>query len=364
VSVDEGEVSSAVTYSFVVPVHNEEGPLPILTDRLVQVMRRLDGDSEVIFVDDGSTDRSWDFLATLHAHDRRFKAIQLSRNFGHQVAITAGMDLAEGQAVVVMDADLQDPPEVVLEMAARWREGYEVVYGVRQDRSTDRFFKRFAAAAFYKVLDHLTDVDIPQNVGDFRLIDRRAVDTFRAMREGSRFVRGMYAWIGFRQVGVPYRREVRAAGQTKYPLKKMLRLAADGVLSFSLVPLQMVMKFGVAAAAASLLAAIVAACLKIFGGYGVPGWTSILLAVCLLGSIQLVVLGVIGQYLGRVFEASLARPLYVVSQLRGIAAPSHPLPRAIIAVPPSAKPVLAEPMGDAEAMDLRLVSDPRRAGSL
>jgi dolichol-phosphate mannosyltransferase len=361
-SVDERTPS--VTYSFVVPVHNEEGALPVLTDRLVRVMRRLDGDSEVILVDDGSTDGSWDYLVNLHDRDRRFKAIQLSRNFGHQVAITAGMDLAQGQAVVVMDADLQDPPEVVLEMAARWREGYEVVYGVREDRSTDRFFKRAAASAFYKVLDHLTDVDIPQNVGDFRLIDRRAVETFRAMREGSRFVRGMYAWIGFRQVGVPYRREVRAAGETKYPLKKMLRLAADGVLSFSLVPLRIVMKFGVVAAAASILGAVVAVCLKVFGGYGVPGWTSILLAVCFLGSIQLVVLGVIGQYVGRIFEASLNRPLYVVSQLRGVTAPSQPLPRAIIAEPPARSPGIREPLHDPKTVDLRVVGDPQGAGSL
>ncbi len=247
-SIDLRDTSARVTYSFVIPVHNEQAVLPALRERLVQALALLDGDAEVIFVDDGSTDLSWTAVTAFHAQDHRFKGVRLSRNFGHQVAITAGMDLAAGQAVVVMDADLQDPPEVVLEMAARWRDGYEVVYGLREDRSTDSRFKRTTARAFYRILGRLTDVDIPEDVGDFRLIDRRALEAFLSMREGSRFVRGMFAWIGFRQVGVPYRRDARYAGETKYPIKKMVRLAGDGVIGFSRVPLRIALKLGTGAA--------------------------------------------------------------------------------------------------------------------
>jgi dolichol-phosphate mannosyltransferase len=319
---------------------------------LVQLLRRLDAPSEVILVDDGSTDDSWAMISGFHAVDRRFKAIRLSRNFGHQLAITAGMDLAEGQAVVVMDADLQDPPEVVLEMAARWREGYEIVYGVREDRSTDSRFKRTTAQAFYRVLGRLTDVDIPENVGDFRLIDRRALEAFRSMREGSRFVRGMYSWIGFRQVGVPYRRDVRHSGETKYPFKKMLRLASDGVIGFSRVPLRIALKLGTFAALAAVLAGMAFAALKLFGDVAVPGWTSILLAVCLLGGLQLAFLGVLGQYIGRTYEESLGRPLYVVSQLHGVRKPVQPIPRAVIAEPSTVAALLGE-LETAASIDLR-----------
>jgi dolichol-phosphate mannosyltransferase len=343
-------------YSFVIPVHNEEGSLPELRHRLNAVLQRLDGTSEVILVDDGSTDASWAVMVALSNADNRYKAVQLSRNFGHQVAITAGMDLAAGDAVLVMDADLQDPPEVTLEMAERWREGYEVVYGVREDRTTDSVFKRTTASAFYRILARLTDVDIPQHVGDFRLIDRRAVEAFRAMREGSRFVRGMYAWVGFRQVGVPYRREARFAGETKYPLKKMLRLAGDGVVGFSRVPLRIALKLGALTATLAVLGGIAVGGMKLIGDFTVPGWTSILVAVCLLGGLQLAVLGVLGQYLGRTYEEALRRPLYIVSHLHGIPVPIQPLSRAVIAEPSTLGAILGEP--SASVLDRRPLSTP------
>ncbi len=331
------------TYSFVIPVHNEQETLAELHNRLDLVMSRLDGLSEVLLVDDGSTDASWMMMTTLGNEDPRFKSIRLSRNFGHQVAITAGMDLAQGDAVIVMDADLQDPPEIVLEMAGRWRAGYEIVYGVRQDRTTDTFFKRTTAALFYRTLSRLTDVDIPRDVGDFRLVDRRAVEAFRAMREGSRFVRGMYSWVGFRQCGVAYIREPRFAGETKYPLKKMLRLAGDAVVGFSHVPLKIALKLGAFFALLSVLGAVAAVVARLSGAYTVPGWTSILFAVTLLGGLQLAFMGVLGQYIGRTYEESLGRPLYVVSQLHGVALPLQPIPRAVITPPATVENILGEP---------------------
>lgn len=343
--IDLTSTPTDVTYSFVLPVHNEEGSLPELRERLLQVLGRLDGPSEVLLIDDGSTDASWAIITRIHEIDPRFKGIRFSRNFGHQVAITAGMDLARGEAVVVMDADLQDPPEVVLEMADRWRQGYEVVYGVREDRSTDSRFKRTTATLFYRALNRLSDVEIPQNVGDFRLIDRRAIEAFKAMREGSRFVRGMYAWVGFRQIGVAYRRASRHAGETKYPFKKMLRLASDGVIGFSRVPLRLALKLGAFAALAALLGGVTVASLKLFGDYSVPGWTSILLAVCLLGGLQLAFMGVLGQYIARTYEEALHRPLYVVSQLHGVAIPLSTPTRAVIAEPPTVATILGQPAG-------------------
>lgn len=331
------------TYSIVIPVHNEEETLEELHSRLIQVLARLDGESEILLVDDGSTDSSWAQIQNLNASDRRFKGVRLSRNFGHQVAITAGMDLAIGEAVVVMDADLQDPPEVVLEMAARWRQGYEVVYGVREDRTTDSWFKRSTAELFYRILNRLSEVEIPQNVGDFRLIDRRAVEAFRSMREGSRFVRGMFSWVGFQQIGVTYRREARFAGETKYPFKKMARLAADAVFGFSRVPLRLTMKAGAFFSVLAVLAAVVAIALKVLGGYVVPGWTSILLAVCLLGGLQLGFMGMIGQYIGRTYEESMGRPLYIVSHLAGARVPLQTPRRAVIAEPATVATILGEP---------------------
>ena len=341
-SIDLRESSAPSTYAFVIPVHNEEDTLPELRRRMCPVLDRLDGNSEVLLIDDGSTDSSWRLIEGLHQEDRRFKGVRLSRNFGHQVAITAGMDLSRGQAVVVMDADLQDPPEVVLEMAAKWRAGFEIIYGVREDRTTDTWFKRTTASMFYNLLNRLADVDIPQNVGDFRMIDERAVEAFRHMREGSRFVRGMYSWVGFRQVGVPYRREARFAGTTKYPFRKMLRLAGDALFGFSRLPLRLAMKAGGVTSLLAILAGLAAIGLRAFGGYAVPGWTSILVAVCLIGGLQLAFLGLIGQYIGRTYEESLGRPLYIVSELVGASAPLRHPRRAVISQPASVATVLGQ----------------------
>jgi len=220
-------------YSIVVPIYNEEDTIPELVSRLSGLLERLDGDAEVILVDDGSSDRSYERMRDAHDADARFRLLRLSRNFGHQIAVTAGLDAAAGNAVIVMDADLQDPPEVALELAARWREGYDVVYAVREGREGDSAFKRTTASAFYRLFRRMSDVDVPLDVGDFRLVDRRALDAFSSMRESNRYVRGMFSWIGYRQVGVPFKREERYAGETKYPLRKMLKFASDGIVRFS-----------------------------------------------------------------------------------------------------------------------------------
>ena len=329
-------------YSVVIPVHNEREALPELHERLVPVLALLDGESEVILIDDGSTDTSWAVMLALRDVDRRYKLIRLSRNFGHQTAITAGMDLAEGDAVVIMDADLQDPPR----WSSRWPPA-----GGRATRSSTGSAKTGPSTAcssgrrppcFTGSLSRLTEVDIPENVGDFRLIDRRAVKAFRAMREGGRFVRGMYSWVGFRQIGVPYVREARCAGQTKYPMKKMVRLAIDAVTSFSQVPLRLALKVGAFFSVLALVGGLIIVALRLAGAYTVPGWTSILVAVCLLGGLQLAFLGVIGLYVGRTYDEALGRPLYIVSRLDGVATPIRPLRRAVIAPPATVESILGD----------------------
>jgi polyisoprenyl-phosphate glycosyltransferase len=244
--------------------------------------------------------------------------VRLARNFGHQVAITAGLDVAEGDAVVIMDGDLQDPPELVPELVARWREGYEVVYAVRTDRDADSWVKRTAAAVFYRVLRRMSDVDIPADVGDFRLVDRRALDEFRGMREHNRYVRGLFAWIGFRQTGVPYRRDARFAGQTKYPFWKVLKLGADGVIGFSDAPLRAALAVGFVVAIGSFVTGVVDIGLRIAGVNMVPGWATIVVALTFLGGVQLVVLGAVGLYVARIYEEVRGRPLYIVRDAAGL----------------------------------------------
>ena len=337
----------APTYSIVVPVHNEESTLPALYERLTQLLGRLDGETEVLLVDDGSTDLSYPLMMELHRRDSRFRVVHLSRNFGHQVAITAGIDLAQGQAVAVMDADLQDPPELILDMATKWREGYEVVYGVRQDRGTDTWFKRTSASIFYRTLRRLSDVEIPMDVGDFRLIDRRAVEAFKGMREGSRFVRGMFGWMGFRQIGVPYKRAERCAGETKYPTKKMLKLAIDGMVGFSRVPLRLALNIGFLFSVLALLGGTVAIGLRVAGIYTVPGWASVVFVVSLLGGLQLAVMGMMGEYIGRTYEETMRRPLYIISDLHGVTVPLEGANRAVVAQPRT----VATLLGDIELRD-------------
>lgn len=313
--------TSPIEYSLVVPVFNEEETLPELLRRLSALLERMDGECEVIFVDDGSSDRSYELMAAGRETDPRFKLIRLSRNFGHQIAVTAGLDAATGNAVIVMDADLQDPPEVAIDLAARWREGYDVVYAVREERRGESRFKRATAKLFYRAFRRMTDVDVPLDVGDFRLVDRRALDAFRSMRETNRYVRGMFSWIGFRQVGVPFRREERFAGETKYPFGKMVKFATDGIVSFSAAPLRLALKIGFAVAGLSFLMGAVFLVSKILGLYSVPGLASIAVFVAFLGGIQLFLLGIVGEYIARIHDEVKGRPLYLVRDAQGLEPP-------------------------------------------
>jgi dolichol-phosphate mannosyltransferase len=270
----------------------------------------------VIFVNDGSRDQSLDILRTLAEKESRYRVISFSRNFGHQTAITAGMDYSSGDAVIIMDADLQDPPEVVHQLIAKWKEGYDVVYAVRRSRQDESVFKKFTALAYYRILRFLSQIDIPTDTGDFRLVDRGALESFLSLREGHRFVRGLFSWVGFKQIGIEFDRPGRFAGETHYPLKKMLKLALDGILSFSYVPLRLVMQFG---AFVSFLALLLC-------GYGIirysqhhviPGWTSLFVIIAFFGGVQLLALGMIGEYIGRIHEEIKRRPLYIVRESIG-----------------------------------------------
>jgi glycosyltransferase involved in cell wall biosynthesis len=324
-------------YSLVLPIYNEEQTLPELLRRVGAVLGELDGPAEVILVDDGSSDRSYELMAAAREADPRFKLLRLSRNFGHQLAVTAGLDAAAGDAVIVMDADLQDPPEVALQMAARWREGYDVVYAVRQERLGETRFKRATATAFYRVFRRLSEVDVPLDVGDFRLVDRRALDAFREMRETNRYVRGMFSWIGFRQVGVPFRRDERFAGETKYPLVTMMKFAVDGIVSFSSAPLRFALKLGFVVSGFSFLLGVVFLVSKIAGLYSVPGLASVAVFVAFLGGIQLLLLGIMGEYIARIHDEVKARPLYLVNEAHGISRARSAEPTAVPEQPPAVR---------------------------
>jgi polyisoprenyl-phosphate glycosyltransferase len=314
-------VATRPKYSLVLPIYNEQETIPELVRRIGQLMDQLNGDTEAIFVDDGSSDSSYEAMVAAREIDRRFKLLRLSRNFGHQIAVTAGLDVASGDAVIVMDADLQDPPEVALELAARWREGYDVVYAVREERRGESRFKRATASGFYRLFKRMSDVDVPLDVGDFRLVDRRALDAFRSMRESNRYVRGMFSWIGFRQVGVPFTREERFAGETKYPLRSMVRFATDGIVSFSAYPLRLALKVGFLVSAFSFVLGIVFLASRLAGFYSVPGLASIAVFVAFLGGIQLLLLGIMGEYIARIHDEVKGRPLYLVSDAQGLDEP-------------------------------------------
>ncbi|HEY0223537.1 MAG TPA: glycosyltransferase family 2 protein [Pseudolabrys sp.] len=310
--------TSAMRYSIVVPVFNEQAVLPVLLRRLDLLMASLDGAAEAIFVDDGSSDTSSIVLRAKAKDDPRYRFIGLSRNFGHQIAITAGMDAAQGDAVIVMDADLQDPPEVVGQMIEKWKEGYEVVYGRRLSRQGDSAFKQWTASLFYKLLGRLSSVEIPRDTGDFRLIDRKVLDAFKAMPEQDRFVRGMFAWLGFRQTEVAFHRLPRLAGETKYPLFKMLRLAANGVVGFSDAPLRLAIWGGFAVSALAALYALYVGAHWLMGDKSlVAGWASTIIIVSFLSGINMIMTGIMGLYVGRIYAEVKRRPLYVVREKAG-----------------------------------------------
>lgn len=305
-------MNDRVTFSVVAPVFNEIGSLPELYRRVREVMQGLGEPWELVLVDDGSSDGSTEAILQLAEEDARVRPVIFARNFGHQIAITAGLDYARGQAVVVMDADLQDPPEVIPEMVARWREGYEVAYGVRAQREGESWIKKATAALFYRLIYRITDVRIPLDTGDFRLLDRQVVDVLRQMRERHRFPRGMAAWVGFRQTGVPYRRAARFTGETKYPFRKMLRLALNAVTGFSYFPLQIATYLGFLSAGLSILAIPVVMLLRLAGSQAFFGQASTLIAVLFLGGVQLISLGILGEYVGRIYDEAKGRPLYVL----------------------------------------------------
>ncbi len=304
------------------PVYNEEAVLPELYRRVRDVMEAEGVSWELILVNDGSHDRSAEIIAELSAADRRVKGISFSRNFGFQIAVTAGLDYASGAAVILTDADLQDPPEVYPKMIARWREGYDVVYGSRSSREGETWFKRFTAKLFYRLIFRITDINIPLDTGDFRLMDRRVVDAIRRMPERNRFLRGMVPWVGFRQTGIQYERQPRFAGESKFnSVGQMLPFAVDAITSFSYFPLQLATYFGFAAAAISALAILVVIILRLFGAdTPLLGQATTLVAVLFLGGVQLIFLGIIGEYLGRIYDEVKGRPLYLIDQTWGMTA--------------------------------------------
>jgi len=306
-----------VVISVVAPVFNEEEILPEFYCRVSAVLDQIGEPWELVLVNDGSRDRSPEIMRELHARDPRVKVVSFARNFGHQVAITAGADYARGDAVVVMDADLQDPPEVIPDLLARWREGYEVVYAVRSERKGETWFKEFTAKFFYRLIYHITDINIPMDVGDFRLMDRKVVDALKGMREKHRFMRGLSVWVGFRQTGVKYVRAERYAGVTKYPLKKMLKFALDGITSFSYLPLQLATYVGFVCAGLAVLGIIVTIILRLSGSQAFYGQATTLVSVLFLGGVQLISLGIIGEYLGRIYDEVKGRPLYIVREALG-----------------------------------------------
>jgi dolichol-phosphate mannosyltransferase len=304
-------------YSIVVPAYNEENTLAEFYARLAKVLQSLDGGSEILFVNDGSTDETERILQQLHQKDPRVRILHLSRNFGHQVAITAGIDLAQGRACLIMDADLQDPPEVIPEMVRLWHAGFEVVYGLRKKRLGESRFKLASASLFYRALKHLARIEIPQNVGDFRLLDRKVVDALKTLPERNRFVRGLVSWVGFRQTDLLYERDGRFAGETKYPFLKMLQFALDGITSFSATPLRLATWMGLLCSFASFLLILWVIGAKLFTDRTVLGWASLMVVVLLIGGVQLLTIGILGEYIGRIFDEAKQRPLYLIREKIG-----------------------------------------------
>jgi polyisoprenyl-phosphate glycosyltransferase len=303
--------------SLIFPVYNEESVLPTLYTRVRDMMQQLSAyDVEVILVNDGSRDRSLELMQLFHAQDPRFKVVDFARNFGHQIAITAGMDMATGDVIMLMDADLQDPPELVPQFLAKWQEGYQVVYGIRKNRK-ESVWKRMAYASFYRLMQRVSDIPIPLDAGDFCLMDRVVVPTLRAMPESNRFVRGLRSWVGFRQIGLEYDRDRRHSGEVKYTLTRLIKLALNGIFSFSHVPLQFASYAGFGISLLSFLAILIYLYKKLVIGGEPTGFPTLVIVSLFLGGIQLIVLGIMGEYIGRIYDEVKRRPHYIVRATYG-----------------------------------------------
>ncbi|MBF8280581.1 MAG: Glycosyltransferase [Candidatus Magasanikbacteria bacterium] len=300
--------------SVIIPVYNEEACLKDTHNRLVAALEPLQMEWEFIYVDDGSWDASWEIIKELAAADNRVRAVSFSRNFGHQTAVSAGVDFAHGDAAVVIDADLQDPPEVIPEFIKKWREGYEVVYGVRQKRK-ESFLKKTAYAAFYRFLKRIAYIEIPLDSGDFALMDKKVLDQLRVMPERHRFVRGLRSWIGFRQIGIPYERAARFAGEPKYTVQKLIKLAYDGIISFSFFPLRVVTISGFIVSGSAFFSIFVVLYFRLFTDKSIPGFASLAIIVLFLGGVQLLGIGFVGEYITRIFDEVKQRPRYIVREL-------------------------------------------------
>ena len=307
-------MTKKITYSVVAPIYNEIEIIDEFCKRVTDVIDSTGETWELVLVDDGSTDGSTERILELASVNEHIRPVIFARNFGHQIAVTAGLDYTRGDAVTIIDADLQDPPEVILDLIEKWKEGYEVVYAVRAEREGESWFKLWTASIFYRIIYRITDVDIPLDTGDFRLLDRKVVDVMNAMREKHRFLRGMSAWVGYKQIGVEYKRAARIAGETKYPFKKMLQLALNAVTSFSYFPLQVASYFGFASAGLAIIAIPVVAILRMTGSHFFEGQTTTLISVLFLGGVQLISLGILGEYIGRLYDEAKGRPLYIVSR--------------------------------------------------
>lgn len=308
---------SSLALSIVAPVYNEQKCLPEFWRRLDAVIRQLDLNAEIILINDGSEDESLQILRELRRKDSRIKILNFSRNFGHQVAVKAGIDYAQGDAVIIMDTDLQDPPEVIPDFLAKCKEGYDVVYAVRTSREGESLFKKWTASFYYRMIKKITPIDMPLDAGDFRLITGQVTEAIRGIKERHPYIRGLISWVGFRQTGIPIHREARYSGQTKYSLRKMFQLAWNGVTHFSFLPLQISTFMGFLTSAACLLWVLWTLYVSLILRIAVPGWTSLMIAVLFLGSIQLITLGIIGSYLARNYDESRSRPLYILKDKEG-----------------------------------------------
>lgn len=315
-------MNPAIQYSIVVPVYNEEEVIQETYRRLTEVMRSTGEAYELLFVNDGSKDKTADIIKAFCKKDDAVILLDFSRNFGHQIAITAGMDYAKGKAVVVMDADLQDPPELILAMIEKWKQGYDVVYAQRTKRKGETFLKKLTAKLFYRFLRLMTDIDIPLDTGDFRLLDRKVCDQLSSIQEKNRFVRGLVSWVGFKQIAIEYERDERFAGESKYPFKKMLKLSIDGIASFSFKPLKLAGYAGMIFSSIGFIYAFVILYLKTFTENAIQGWSLLIAIQIFFSGIILFILGIMGEYIGRIYDETKHRPLYIVQEIYHQSVPS------------------------------------------